>query len=86
MDDVVLALEGAIAPMECFIDDRDGPRRVLARDRRRSTARPSCSGPACRWASIRSLQRTTLAELVEFGRPHEGARGISGRADLALTD
>jgi len=65
MDQVVLALEGAIAPMDCFLDDVDG--RVL------------CShgedGGACAtrllWTRvqmgvIRSLQRTTLAELVEF--------------------
>ena len=31
MDEVVLALEGAIAPMDCFLDDRDGARAVLAR-------------------------------------------------------
>jgi hypothetical protein len=35
---------------------------------------------------IKSLQRTTLAELVEFAHPHEGGPDISGRADLALTD
>ena len=66
MDHVVLALEGAIAPMDCFVDDRDG--------------RVTCShavdaGEACAtkllWTRvqmgvIRSLQRTTLAELVEF--------------------
>jgi Rrf2 family cysteine metabolism transcriptional repressor len=68
MDAVVLALEGAIAPMDCFLDDRDG--RVL------------CSHPldaqhcATRllWTRvqvgvIRSLQRTTLAELIEFAAP-----------------
>src|ERR671933_163830 len=65
MDQVVLALEGAIAPMDCFFDDREA--RVL------------CShledGEHCAtkllWTRvqmgvIRSLQRTTLAELVEF--------------------
>ena len=65
MDAVVLALEGAIAPMDCFVEDRD--------------ARVSCShtadGEHCAtkllWTRvqmgvIRSLQRTTLAELVEF--------------------
>ena len=68
MDAVVLALEGAIAPMECFFDDREG--RVL------------CSheghGHACAtkllWTRvqvgvIRSLQKTTLAELVAFASP-----------------
>jgi Rrf2 family cysteine metabolism transcriptional repressor len=67
MDQAVLALEGAIAPMDCFLDDHDG--RVL------------CShgedGGACAtkllWTRVQmgvvvSLQRTTLAELVEFDR------------------
>jgi Rrf2 family transcriptional regulator, cysteine metabolism repressor len=69
MDAVVLALEGAIAPMDCFLDDRD--------------ARVQCShltdGEHCAtklfWTRvqmgvIKSLQRTTLAELVEFAGGH----------------
>ncbi len=68
MDDAVLALEGAIAPMDCFVDDRE--------------ARVQCShladGEHCAtkllWTRvqmgvIKSLQRTTLAELVEFAAP-----------------
>src|SRR5919206_875749 len=65
MDQVVLALEGAIAPMDCFFDDREG--RVLCSHQ--------SDGEHCAtkllWTRvqmgvIRSLQRTTLAELVEF--------------------
>jgi Rrf2 family protein len=65
-----ITLEGAIAPMDCFFDDRDG--------------RVSCShhsdGENCAtkllWTRvqmgvIKSLQRTTLAELVEFATPNE---------------
>ena len=65
MDQVVLALEGHIAPMDCFVDDRSG--RVL------------CSHPAdaqlcatkllwtrVQMGVIRSLQHTTLAELIDF--------------------
>jgi Rrf2 family protein len=66
MDEVVLALEGAIAPMECFFDDAHG--RVLC-----SHADDHGGGCATKlmWTRvqmgvIRSLQRTTLAELVEF--------------------
>jgi len=68
MDAAVLALEGAIAPMDCFVDAGEG--RVL------------CSheghGEACAtkllWTRvqvgvIRSLQKTTLAELVAFASP-----------------
>jgi Rrf2 family protein len=66
MDEVVLALEGAIAPMDCFFDDPHG--RVLC-------SHEADHGGACAtkllWTRvqmgvIRSLQRTTLAELVEF--------------------
>ena len=65
MDRVVLALEGAIAPMDCFLDDHDG--RVLCSHGEDS------GGCATRllWTRvqlgvIRSLQKTTLAELIEF--------------------
>jgi DNA-binding IscR family transcriptional regulator len=66
MDEVVLALEGAIAPMECFFDDVHG--RVLC-------SHEADHGGGCAtkllWTRvqmgvIRSLQRTTLAELVDF--------------------
>ena len=69
MDQVVLALEGAIAPMDCFFDDRDG--RVLCSHH--------ADGEHCAtkllWTRvqvgvIRSLQRTTLAELVGFATPN----------------
>src|SRR5919206_374465 len=68
MDEAVLALEGAIAPMDCFLDDRDG--RVLCSHH--------ADGQHCStkllWTRvqvgvIRSLQRTTLAELVDFAAP-----------------
>ena len=66
MDEVVLALEGAIAPMECFVHV--------------PTERVACSHPGESFAScstrllwlrvqsgvVRALQGTTLAELVEF--------------------
>ncbi len=77
MDAVVLALEGAIAPMDCFVDDRE--------------ARVSCShtedGQHCAtkllWTRVQmgvinSLQRTTLAELVEFATPAETHLEIHG--------
>jgi Rrf2 family transcriptional regulator, cysteine metabolism repressor len=69
MDAVVLALEGAIAPMDCFFDD-DREARVLCSH--------VADGEHCAtkllWTRvqmgvIKSLQRTTLAELVEFAAP-----------------
>jgi Rrf2 family protein len=65
MDEAVLALEGAIAPMDCFLDDHDGRVQCSHGD-----DFASCSTKLL-WTRvqmgvIRSLQRTTLAELVEF--------------------
>ncbi len=70
MDDVVVALEGSIAPMSCFVDDRAG-----------EGAGVLCShhddGDLCAtrllWTRvqggvIKALQQTTLAELVAFTR------------------
>ena len=77
MDAVVLALEGAIAPMDCFIDDRES--RVLCSH--------LADGEHCAtkllWTRvqmgvIKSLQRTTLAELVEFASPTEKTLEIHG--------
>jgi Rrf2 family protein len=71
MDEVVHALEGTIAPMECFVHDHT--ERVLC-------SHEPDAGRGCAtkllWMRvqggvIRSLQTTTLAELVEFSRRHE---------------
>lgn len=66
MDDVVLALEGAIAPMECFVTDPAG--RVAC-----SHEGGAASGCATKllWTRVqggivRALHTTTLADLVEF--------------------
>jgi Rrf2 family protein len=67
MDEVVLALEGAVAPMSCFVDDsQEG--RVLC-------SHVDDQGHACAtkllWTRvqggvIKALAHTTLAELVAF--------------------
>ena len=71
MVDVVQALEGAIAPMECFVHDHT--ERVLC-------SHEPDAGRGCAtkllWTRvqggiIRSLQTTTLAELVDFSRRTE---------------
>ena len=69
MDTVVLALEGAVAPMSCFVDEISDNGKVL------------CShhddGELCAtkllWLRVQggvveALQRTTLAELVAFSQ------------------
>jgi Rrf2 family protein len=69
MNEVVLALEGTIAPMECFTDD---VRRVLC-------SHESDHGNGCAtkllWTRVqggmvRALKETTLADLVEFSSRH----------------
>jgi len=71
MDEVVLALEGAVAPMECFLEQDDSGK---------TTARVMCShqadhGRACAtkllWTRVqgdvfKALARTTLSELIAF--------------------
>ena len=65
MLDVVQALEGPIAPMECFHDDREG--RVLCSHE----IDPDPCATKLLWTRVhggvtKALAGTTLAELVEF--------------------
>jgi len=68
MDQVVLALEGSLAPMECFVDDRADDGRVLC-------SHHDDSGRGCAtkllWTRVQvgvsnTLAQTSLAELIEF--------------------
>ncbi|HVF79687.1 MAG TPA: Rrf2 family transcriptional regulator [Solirubrobacteraceae bacterium] len=68
MDKVVLALEGSLAPMECFVDDRSDDGRVLC-------SHHDDSGHGCAtkllWTRVqvgvlKTLADTTLAELIDF--------------------
>ncbi|CAA9465412.1 MAG: Iron-sulfur cluster regulator IscR [uncultured Solirubrobacteraceae bacterium] len=67
MDAVVLALEGAIAPMDCFFDDRDGRVACAHHDEGdQNHCATKLLWTRVQLGVIKSLQRTTLAELVEF--------------------
>jgi Rrf2 family cysteine metabolism transcriptional repressor len=80
MDEVVLALEGAVAPMECFVN--------------LPTERVACShagdqGHSCStkllWMRVqggivRALQCTTLADLVEFAEREHAPASAAARA------
>ena len=80
MDEVVLALEGAVAPMECFVN--------------LPTERVSCShagdmGHSCStkllWMRVqggivKALQGTTLADLVEFSVREHPMPAVAARA------
>jgi Rrf2 family protein len=69
MDEVIVALEGSVAPMTCFVDDADiGSGRVLC-------SHEADQGHGCAtkllWMRVQGgvmekLQQTTLAELVAF--------------------
>ncbi len=72
MDQVVLALEGRIAPMDCFVDTEGG-----TVESHRVACNHGTDGHACAtkllWTRvqlgvIKSLQGTTLAELVAFAQ------------------
>jgi len=70
MVDVVQALEGAIAPMECFVHDHT--ERVLCSHEMDAGRCPTkLLWTRVQGGIIRSLQTTTLAELVEFSRRNE---------------
>jgi DNA-binding IscR family transcriptional regulator len=75
MLEVVQALEGAIAPMECFELDAEG---------KVSCSHESDGDQACAtkllWTRVqggvtKALAGTTLAELVEFSNQHTAAPG-----------
>ncbi len=75
MDEVILALEGSVAPMTCFVDDSGGASagRVLCNHE-------ASSGHGCAtkllWMRVQGgvmekLAQTTLAELVAFSARSE---------------
>ena len=79
MLDVVQALEGPIAPMECFHEESEG--KVLC-------SHETDGGRACAtkvlWTRVqggvtKALAGTSLAELVEFANQHERKDTVVGR-------
>jgi Rrf2 family cysteine metabolism transcriptional repressor len=70
MDEVILALEGAVAPMSCFVDDRDGVGGVLCSHV--ADDRGACATRLL-WMRVQGgvmekLHQTSLSELVAFAR------------------
>ena len=68
MDRVVLALEGAIAPMDCFVPDVSESRVSCSHhlDSERGHCATKLLWTRVQLGVIKSLQRTTLAELIAF--------------------
>jgi Rrf2 family transcriptional regulator, cysteine metabolism repressor len=71
MDEVVLALEGTIAPMECLTSVPPGRVACSHEGDRASTCSTKLLWMRVQGGIIRALQGTTLAELVEFSRCSE---------------
>lgn len=83
MDEVVLALEGAIAPMECFVSDHT--ERVLCSHE--PDAGQHCATKLL-WMRVqggvaRALQTTTLADLVEFSLRESASSSAASRTDTS---
>jgi Rrf2 family transcriptional regulator, cysteine metabolism repressor len=79
MDEVVEALEGQIAPMECFYETPEG--RVLCSH---ESDADHCATKLL-WTRVqggvnRALSGTSLAELVEFAGPRESKKESVGSA------
>ena len=67
MVDVVQALEGAIAPMECFVHEHT-ERVLCSHEADAGRCATKLLWMRVQGGIIRSLQTTTLAELVEFAQ------------------
>ena len=68
MDEAVLALEGVVAPMSCFVDDSVERKGVLCSHH--DDAGHGCATKLL-WTRVQggmveAMRRTTLAELIEF--------------------
>jgi Rrf2 family protein len=72
MVEVVQALEGTIAPMECFVHDHT-ERVLCSHEADAGRCATKLLWTRVQGGIIRSLQTTTLAELVEFSRRGERA-------------
>ena len=67
MDEVVLALEGAVAPMSCFVDDTEEGRVLCSHvDDHGHGCATKLLWTRVQGGVIKALAQTTLAELVAF--------------------
>jgi Rrf2 family cysteine metabolism transcriptional repressor len=88
MYEVVGALEGAIVPMECFVHDE--MERVVCSHQPQDGNGPCATKllwTRVQGGIVRSLQTTTLAELVEFSRRSDGERrNLASQAEIPSAD
>jgi Rrf2 family cysteine metabolism transcriptional repressor len=76
----VLALEGSIAPMECFTSVPPGRVACSHEGDRAQTCSTKLLWMRVQGGIIRALQGTTLAELVEFSRCSDPAPAVVATA------
>jgi Rrf2 family cysteine metabolism transcriptional repressor len=84
MDEVVLALEGSIAPMECFTAAPPGKVACSHEGEAASTCSTKLLWMRVQMGIVRALQGTTLEELVEFSRCGEPALAPAGVTSLPV--
>ena len=84
MDEVVLALEGSIAPMECFTAAPPGKVACSHEGDASNTCSTRLLWMRVQMGIVRALQGTTLAELVEFSRCGEPVIALEGVTSLPV--
>jgi Rrf2 family protein len=78
MDEVVLALEGTIAPMECFTEEPTGRVACSHEEDAGRNCATRLLWMRVQGGVIKALQTTTLAELVAFGDRAAGEQLLAG--------
>ena len=85
MDEVVLALEGAVAPMSCFVDDSQEGRVLCSHvDDHGHLCATKLLWTRVQGGVIKALAHTTLAELVAFSERAQVPSPPSPTASVAV--
>lgn len=84
MDEVVLALEGSIAPMECFTAAPPGKVACSHHGEESNSCSTKLLWMRVQMGIVGALQGTTLAELVEFSRCGEPVPVLTGESVTSL--
>ena len=84
MDEVVLALEGSIAPMECFTEAPLGKVACSHHGEASHACSTRLLWMRVQMGIVQALQGTTLAELVEFSRCGEPPATAPGEGVTSL--
>jgi Rrf2 family cysteine metabolism transcriptional repressor len=77
MDEVVLVLEGAIVPMDCFVGEAESRVSCSHVDDHGSGCATKFLWTKVQMSVVETLKRTTLADLVLFAMPRERERELT---------